>query len=70
MASSWIIRRATKDGGTRYRVEHRLGGRESATRYGGSFRTKREALARNAWIVGELAALRVPRLAPHRGTGR
>jgi integrase len=62
MPSSWIVRRPTKDGGTRYRVEYRLGGRESTTRYGGSFRTKREALARKAWIVGELAALRVPDL--------
>src|SRR5687768_13300706 len=41
---------------------YRLGGRESAPRYGGSFRTKREALARKAWLAGELAALRVPNL--------
>jgi integrase len=39
---------------------YRLGGRESAPRYGGSFKTKREALARKAWLTGELAALRVP----------
>lgn len=31
-------------------------------RYGGSFPTKREALARRAWIAGELAAMRVPDL--------
>lgn len=31
-------------------------------RYGGSFATKREALARKAWVLGELAALRVPDL--------
>ena len=29
-------------------------------RYAGSFSTKREALARKAWVLGELAALRVP----------
>jgi hypothetical protein len=28
----------------RYRVEYRLGGRESAIRYGGSFKTMREAM--------------------------
>jgi integrase len=62
MASVWVRTRPTKDGGKRYRVEFRTGGRESACRYGGSFRTKREALARRAWIAGELAALRVPDL--------
>jgi integrase len=41
---------------------YRLGGRESAPRYAGSFSTRREALARKAWVVGELAALRVPDL--------
>jgi integrase len=62
MASSWIVTRKTKDGGKRYRVEYRLGGRESAARYGGSFKTKREALERKAWIVGEFAGRRVPDL--------
>jgi len=33
---------------------------ESATRYGGSFRTKREAEIRREWIARELAALRIP----------
>jgi len=28
MASSWITRRATKDGQPRFRVEFRVGGRE------------------------------------------
>jgi integrase len=60
VASSWITRRATKDGTTRYRVEFRVGGRESRTRYGGSFKTKREADERKRWIMGELAAKRVP----------
>ena len=62
MASVWIIRRTTKDGSARHRVEFRVGGRESATRYGGSFKTKREADERKRWIAGELAARRVPAL--------
>jgi integrase len=41
---------------------YRLGGRESMPRYAGSFATKREALGRKAWVLGELAALRVPDL--------
>jgi integrase len=62
MPSSWITTRTTKAGAKRYRVEYRLGGRESATRYGGSFKTKREADERRRWITGELAARRVPYL--------
>jgi integrase len=62
MASTWIITRATRDGGKRYRVEFRVGGRESATRYGGSFRRKSDAVARRNWIAGELSALRMPDL--------
>jgi integrase len=38
----------------------RLGGRESSPRYGGSFRTMREARIRRDWVAGELAAMRVP----------
>jgi integrase len=64
MASVWIRTRPTKDGGKRYRVEFRLGGREARIRYGGSFATKREATIRAGWIAGELAALRVPDLGP------
>lgn len=60
MASSWIVTRPTRDGGKRYRVLYRLGGRESRTNYGGSFRTKAEAAARRQWVDGELAQLRVP----------
>jgi integrase len=60
--SVWIRTRATTDGGRRYRVEYRLGGRESKIRYGGSFKTKREAAIRAGWIAGELAARRVPEL--------
>jgi integrase len=59
--SVWITTRATARG-KRYRVMYRLGGRESLPRYGGSFRRKRDALARKAWLTGELAALRVPNL--------
>lgn len=62
MASVWIRTRPTKDGGRRYRVEYRLGGRESRGHYGGSFTTMREANIRRDWIAGELAALRIPDL--------
>jgi integrase len=62
VASAWITTRATKDGGKRYRVLYRVGGRESTPRYAGSFRTRRDALARKAWVTGELAAMRVPDL--------
>jgi integrase len=62
MPSSWITPRKTSKGERRFRVEFRLGGRESATRYGGSFKTKREADERKRWIGGELAAQRVPKI--------
>lgn len=62
MPSAWVRRDVLRSGSTRYRVIFRLGGRESARRYGGSFRTMREARARRDWITGELAALRVPDL--------
>jgi integrase len=62
MPSSWITTRTTKHGEKRYRVEFRLGGRESRMQYGGSFRTKREADERRRWIDGELAGRRVPDL--------
>jgi integrase len=60
VASVWIKTRRTKDGGKRYRVEYRLGGRESKVRYGGSLRTLREATIRRNWIAAELVACRVP----------
>jgi hypothetical protein len=62
MPSVWLSTRAAKNGTKRHRVMYRLGGRETDPRYGGSFKTKREALARKAWIAGELAALRVPEI--------
>jgi len=60
MPSSWIVIRPTKAGGKRWRVEYRLGGPEPATRYAGSFKRQREALARKRWVEGGLAAMRVP----------
>jgi integrase len=62
MASAWITTRPTADGGKRYRVKFRPGGREAAVRYGGSFRTMREAKVRRDAIAGDLAALRMPEL--------
>ncbi len=62
MPSVWIERRRSGKGGSRYLVKYRLGGRESAHRYAGSFLTRREALARQRWVAGELAAMRVPRV--------
>ena len=62
MPSAWIERRETAARRTRYVVKYRLGGRESAHRYAGSFGTRREALARRGWVAGELAAMRVPHL--------
>jgi integrase len=62
MPSVWIERRETSDRQSRYLVKYRLGGRESANRYAGSFATRREALARQRWVAGELAAMRVPRV--------
>jgi integrase len=59
MASCFIERRSSGRG-VRYRVRFRLGGRESKSRYGGSFATMREARVRRDWIAGELAAMRVP----------
>src|SRR5690242_4460878 len=59
---SAYIRRRQRPGGTRFVVEFRLGGRESKVRNGGTFETRREALARRAWVLGELAAMRVPDL--------
>jgi integrase len=60
MSSVWITKRRTQTGKPRYRVMYQTGGRETMPRYGGSFKTRREALIRKAWIAGELAAMRVP----------
>jgi integrase len=61
MASTWIEKRSATDG-MRYRVRFRVGGAESVPRYGGSFRTQREAKIRRNWIAGEIAAMRLPNL--------
>jgi integrase len=63
VASVWIKTRRTKDGQNRYRVEYRPGGRDTPTTFAGSFRTKRLAVVRAAWIEHELAACRIPNLA-------
>lgn len=60
MASAWIRKRKTAGGDTRYRVHFRTGGRESAERYGGVFKTLREAKERKRVIENELAGLRMP----------
>ena len=60
MASVWVTTRATRNGGKRYRVFWRFGGRQTTPRHGGSFKTAREAKLRRDWIAGELAAMRVP----------
>jgi hypothetical protein len=60
MPSAWLEKRSTQSGEPRWRVRFRVGGRETSPRYGGMFETKREAIARRAWLLGELAAMRVP----------
>ena len=63
MPGSWIDRRKTSTGASRFHVKFRTGGRESRTRHAGAFRTLREAQERRRWVDGELAAMRVPDLA-------
>lgn len=60
MASAWVEKRPTRKSGVRHVVRYRNGGRESALRFGGSFKTLREANIRLAIIKGEHAALRRP----------
>jgi integrase len=64
MASVWIRTRRTKGGDDRHRVEYRVGGRDTKTQFAGSFKTKRLAILRAAWIERELAEHRVPDLRP------
>jgi integrase len=61
MASVWIRSRETRNGKS-FVVGYRIAGRESSSRHGGSFRTKRLAMIRAAWIESELAARRLPDL--------
>lgn len=67
MPSVWIERRTTASGRTRYVVKYRLGGRESARRYAGSFAARRDAIARRSWVAGEMSAMRVPNIAALEG---
>jgi integrase len=62
MPSAWISRRPTKAGQPRYRVLFRVGGRESTPRYAGTFQRRDDAVKRRNWVIGELAAMRVPDL--------
>jgi integrase len=64
MASVWIRTRTTSTGDRRHLVEFRVGGRDTKTQHGGSYRTKRLATLRAAAIEHDLAALRVPDLRP------
>jgi integrase len=58
-----ISPRMTKSGEKRYIVRYRLGGRTYPVVHGGSFRTRREAMARRDFIAGEIAAGRNPKIA-------
>lgn len=60
MASAWVVKRPTKAGRPRYCVVYRVGGRESVPRRAGTFERKDDANRRRAWVLGELAAMRVP----------
>lgn len=65
MPHAWIERRTERSGAVRWRVRYRLGGGEGKQFYAGSFATKHEANARKTWVLGELAAMRVPELRVH-----
>jgi len=63
MPSAWISPYPPKKTGRKtvsYRVFFRVGGRESVPQRAGSFKTKRDAERRRAWVIGEMAAMRVP----------
>jgi hypothetical protein len=62
--SAWIRTRPTRAEDIRHRVEFRMDGRVTRVRYGGSFKRKADADERKRWIIGELAARRVPDLLP------
>lgn len=61
--SAYIVTRTTRDGERRYQVRFRLGGAESKPQSAGTFKTRKEAEARRQWVMGEIAAMRVPDLA-------
>jgi integrase len=62
VASVWIRTRPTNAGSVRHRVEYRIGGRDTPTQFAGSFRTKRLAILRAAFVERELAEGRRPNL--------
>src|SRR4051812_20792281 len=59
MSPVYIKTRAVKSG-KRYLVYWRRGGRAFREEYGGSFKTRKEAVTRRDMIAGELAAGRDP----------
>ncbi len=66
MPSAWVEQRSATDG-VRYRVRYRVAGQGSVGRYGGSFRTRDEAMERVRWCRKELSAMRIPNLARFNG---
>lgn len=69
MASAVVVRRTHPPskhhpkGHVTYRVDYRIGGRAAAKQYAGTFTRQADADARRRWVLGELAAMRVPDLA-------
>lgn len=61
MASAWVSCVTLPSGSRRFRVSYRLRWAASP-KYAGSFKTRREANSRKAWVLGELAAMRTPDL--------
>ena len=61
MPAAWIEPRRNKTG-LQYRVRFRQAGHSSPRLYGGSFRLRRHAEIRRDFILGEMAAGRVPNL--------
>jgi len=70
MASAWIERRRMCSG-TTFRARYPVGGRETEKLHGGVFPTMKAAKVRRDYIIGELAAMRVPDLSfePEAATG-
>jgi integrase len=63
VASCWIESKRTAAGERRWRVVFRLGGRESPKLNGGTFGLQRDARTREGFILGEIAAGRIPDIA-------
>ena len=62
MSPSANITKRTRKDGPRYVVRYRLGGRYAQQIHGGSFRHRKDAVARRDLIVSEIAAGRDPRI--------